>query len=137
MSKETVEVKKAVAPKVGQLQFNHVLLTTEYKGQQKSSIILTENMGVNEKPLFETQKVIAAGPQAEAGGIKPGVMVYLDVDRLMAPGDSSGKITHIRRLYYHRYTGELITGRNFENYPEHERDEYMVLTDREILMILG
>ena len=131
---ETLEKKrKEVAPKVGKVQFNHILLTADYHGKE-SKIIQSANESPNSKALYEVQKIVAKGPNVSE--MEVGDEVYIDIDRLMAPGDSSGKITHIRQLFFNKYTGELVTSKNWMDNPEEDREGYMLLTDREILMVL-
>jgi hypothetical protein len=130
---EIMEAKKLTAPKFKSLQFNHILITTDYEGKN-SNIILTSD--TTTKALKEIQTVVAVGPHVQNEDIVPGAKVYLDVDRLSAPAGSSGKITHLRNIAFNKYTGEVVTADNTLLNPEKDREYYILLTDREILMVL-
>ena len=128
-------VKELTQPKFKTIQFNHILITTDYEGKGKeSSIILPDE--TRSRALKEIQTVVAVGEHVVTKGLEVGAKVLIDVDKLYAKAPSSGKQMHLRTIAFNKYTGDIITGDNYQENPEKDREYYILITDREILMVL-
>lgn len=131
-----------VAPKVGRIQFNHIIITTDQIG--KNSDIIMSSTGDTDKALLsEVQTVIAAGPTAGAYktklgtelSIQPGDKILVDTGLLSAKRVGGGEVRLIN-FQFSKSTGDLITSINDKDFDKDDRASYIMISDREILMVL-
>ena len=127
-----------VAPIVGRIQFNHIIITTDSVGQD-SNIITSSTGKVDKSMLSEVQTVIAAVPNAggseEDNKIVAGDKVLVDVMLLNAKRAQGGQ-TRLIAFNFSKSTGELITSLNEKRFAEDDSVDYVMISDREILMVL-
>jgi len=134
--------KKTKLPKIGRIQFNHIIVTTNYVGS--NSNIITDVTGrVNKSLLSEVQTIIAAGPTAglytNKDGVEcsmqPGDKVLIDTQLLQAKRVGGGQ-TRLINFQFDKNTGDLITSENVNEINEEDTENYIMISDREILMVL-
>lgn len=139
---ETGRELPIVAPKVGRIQFNHIIITTDQIGID-SDIIMSSTGETDKALLSEVQTVIAAGPNAGAyttstgaeRSIQPGDKVLVDVALLNAKRAGGGQVRLIN-FQFSKSTGELITSENEKEFDKEDYADYIMISDREILMVL-
>lgn len=132
---------KAVPPKVGRIQFNHLVVTTDYVGKD-SSIIMSSSGDSDKSVIGEIQTVVAAGPNAGAyitssgdtRSIQPGDKVMLDLGLLNAKRAGGGGVRVIT-FQYSKSTGMMFTSDTLPNADKEDIANYIMISDREILMI--
>lgn len=133
---------KVVAPTMGRIQFNHVIITTNQVGQDSNIIMSSGNDKTNKAMMSEIQTVMTAGPNAgayitpsgEQKSIQAGDIVLVDVGLLNAKRAQGGQ-TRLIGFEYTKSTGELITSLNEKDFDKDDSVNYAMISDREILMI--
>lgn len=130
MTSKAKENKEEKLPKlkIGNLQFNHVLVTGDYKGKD-SGIIMPESVKGNSRTVKNVQRIISVGEHVNNFNI--GDKVMLDTDKLQA------KNARVLGIAYDPASGEVIhddNEKNFEKkYLEEKIETAFLITDREIL----
>ena len=112
------------------LSFNHILVTKE---MVSSSLVLSMDSrnAAREGVIKDIQTVVKVGPfvKPENGvNLKEGDKVLLDYSKVTA------KNAKILNIVFHKETGEYVED-NSKFKPE-ETEDYLLLTDREILMVI-
>lgn len=112
------------------LSFNHILVT---KNMVSSTLVLSADTrnAAREGVIKDIQTVVKVGPfvKPENGvNIKEGDKVLLDYSKVTA------KNAKILNITLHKETGEYVE--DLKKFKEGETEDFLLLTDREILMVI-
>lgn len=130
--------EERVYPKIKQLAYSDILISTDYTGQD-SGIVGADGKAAT-RMLKATQTVLAVGPHSQRStdreGFSKGDKVLVDVEKLTAKRENGQPAARMITIPYNNKTGQILIEVKKDDIKESDVSYAIMIDPRSVLMIL-